>query len=62
MSLVVVTLNAGRSVDVHQYSLALPGSPAASEPPRPGPSFRDPRFRDSRFAAMRRIELMQRSV
>jgi hypothetical protein len=56
VSLVVITRDVQGNTDLHQYMLALPAE--GGEDPR----IRDPMFQASRFTAIRRIELMQRSV
>jgi DNA-directed RNA polymerase omega subunit len=59
VALVVLTFDAQGTADLHQYSLELPRPPGAAPADL---RLLDPEFKRSRFAAMRRIELMQRSA
>jgi hypothetical protein len=62
VTLIVVTREADRSVEVHQYQpLVDLAASSVGAVPEDWKS-RDPSFGMSRFAAMRRIELMQRSI
>jgi DNA-directed RNA polymerase omega subunit len=62
VSLIVLTFETHSKADLHQYVLELPPMSSLSERGPADHRLLDPVFGGSRFAAIRRIELMQRSV
>lgn len=62
MTLLVLTREADRSLELHEYQPLLGDAPLYPNISYEERQRRDPLFGDSRFAAMRRIEWMQRSV